>query len=122
MLRRRTGRALGFKQKAISLLQKITSFKTIFFAFIFLITFDALLTKIFGDNYTDLFPAIYRINISLLLYVIFGFAVHITRFVEKRRLYYLISVQIFFSVLFSSLLIAVVEKFPDWNTLPFTLF
>ncbi len=122
MRRRRIGKILGSKQKLIVFLQKIASFKTIIFTFIFLLTFDALISKTAGSDYSNSQPVIYRINLILLVYVVIGFAVHITRFIEKRRLYYLISAQIFFSVLFSSLLIAVAEKFPDWNTIPFALF
>src|SRR3989344_6567656 len=122
MIRSRIKRPIDYRRTLRYILRKIISLKTIFFVFIFLFAFDAVLSKILGENYEKSYPPLYWLNILLLFYVIFGFSVHIAKSIEKRRLYYMIGWLVLLFVVLCLILWFVVDKLSSWMLLQNILF
>src|SRR3989344_3703884 len=109
-----------FKDKLKFIFQKIARLKTITLVFIFLVVSDAILQEIFGENYDN--PPLYSVAIFILFYVIIGFATHLAKAIEKRKLYHMSAWLVLFFAVLCLISLLVMDKLPSWIILQNILF
>jgi len=95
-------------------LQKAFKFKTVVKVFILLFVVDAILTKIFGENYDESNSFINWLTTLIPVYIIIGFGSHLALAIKRSKKYFLVGWFILLFVVLLAILPFINDKFPSW--------